>query len=211
MSLIKFWLLLYNSYVVPWLFACQLSLSLAGASLCFSWSLSHLHGFIWQLWGIVAFFPLDYSNSSNRYYLSTSRELKRLDAVSRSPIFAWFSESLAGASTIKAYTQQSVFITNNQGRLDRNQICYLPSIYVNRWLAVRLEFVGAIIILVVATLSIVALRTTGLDAGLAGLVLSYALNTTSSLVRTEEKYLTDFSNVWFRIGWFAQRARWSKI
>lgn len=115
--------------------------------------------------------------------MATSRELKRLDAVSRSPIFAWFSESLSGLSTIRAFNQQSVFISRNEARLDRNQICYLPSISVNRWLAVRLELVGASIILVTAILAVAALITTGVDAGLVGLVLSYALNTTSSLVR----------------------------
>ncbi|KAG6844742.1 hypothetical protein H0H87_004074 [Tephrocybe sp. NHM501043] len=113
---------------------------------------------------------------------ATSRELKRLDAVSRSPIFAWFSESLAGLSTIRAFGQQSLFIAANQRRIDRNQICYLPSISVNRWLAVRLEFVGAMIILVVALLAVTAMITTRVDAGLVGLVLSYAINTTSSLV-----------------------------
>ena len=118
----------------------------------------------------------------DRYYLATSRELKRLDAVSRSPIFAWFSESLAGLSTIRAFNQQSIFIGTNQRRVDRNQICYLSSISVNRWLSVRLEAVGATIILIVALLAMVALVTTGVDAGLVGLVLSYALNATSSLV-----------------------------
>ncbi|KAJ3985950.1 multidrug resistance-associated ABC transporter [Lentinula detonsa] len=116
-----------------------------------------------------------------KYYLATSRELKRLDAVSRSPIFAWFSESLSGLSTIRAFGQQSIFIANNQRRVDRNQICYLASISVNRWLSIRLEFVGAMIIWIVATLACVALVTTGVDAGLAGLVLAYALNATSSL------------------------------
>lgn len=66
------------------------------------------------------------------YYLATSRELKRLDAVSRSPIFAWFSESLSGLSTIRAYSQQGIFEAKNQQRVDRNQMCYLPSISVNR-------------------------------------------------------------------------------
>ncbi|KAK0202906.1 P-loop containing nucleoside triphosphate hydrolase protein [Desarmillaria ectypa] len=116
-----------------------------------------------------------------KYYLATSRELKRLDAVSRSPIFAWFSESLAGLSTIRAFSQGSLFIAANQRRVDRNQICYLSSISVNRWLSVRLEAVGATIIFLVATLAMVALITTGVDAGLVGLVLSYALNATSSL------------------------------
>ncbi|KAJ3872855.1 multidrug resistance-associated ABC transporter [Lentinula edodes] len=116
-----------------------------------------------------------------KYYLATSRELKRLDAVSRSPIFAWFSESLSGLSTIRAFNQQSIFIANNQRRVDRNQICYISSVSVNRWLSIRLEFVGAMIIWIVATLACVALVTTGVDAGLVGLVLAYALNATSSL------------------------------
>jgi ATP-binding cassette subfamily C (CFTR/MRP) protein 1 len=115
------------------------------------------------------------------YYLATSRELKRLDAVSRSPIFAWFAESLSGLSSIRAYSQQTVFQAKIEQRVDRNQICYLPSISVNRWLAIRLEFVGALVILIASSLAMVALVTSGVDAGLVGLVLSYALNTTSSL------------------------------
>lgn len=105
-----------------------------------------------------------------------------MDSVSRSPIFAWFSESLAGVSTIRAFDQQSLFIATNLRRVDRNQICYLASISVNRWLSVRLEAVGATILLIVALLAMVALITTGVDAGLVGLVLSYALSATSSLV-----------------------------
>lgn len=76
-----------------------------------------------------------------------------------------------------------MFVAGNERRVDRNQICYLPSISVNRWLAVRLEFVGATIIFLAAALSVAALVTSGVDAGLVGFVLSYALNTTSSLVR----------------------------
>jgi hypothetical protein len=52
------------------------------------------------------------------YYLSTSRELQRLDAVSKLPIFAWFSESLLGLSTIRAYGQQAIFITHNTHWID---------------------------------------------------------------------------------------------
>ncbi|KAJ8516868.1 hypothetical protein ONZ45_g5873 [Pleurotus djamor] len=131
---------------------------------------------------LLAVLPLGWFYSRvMTYYLATSRELKRLDAVSKSPIFAWFSESLAGADTIRAFLQQEIFKQANERRIDRNQICYLPSISVNRWLAVRLEFVGAMIILFVALLAMVALMTTGVDAGLVGFVLSYAVNTTSSL------------------------------
>jgi ABC-type multidrug transport system fused ATPase/permease subunit len=119
-----------------------------------------------------------------RYYLATSRELQRLNAVSRSPIISWFSESLTGLSTIRAFNQQAIFTEINERRVDRNQMCYLPSTTVNRWLAVRLEFIGAAIIFISSTLAIAALVTSGVDAGLVGLVISYALNATSSLVST---------------------------
>lgn len=151
--------------------------------------------------------------SPGRYYLATSRELKRIDAVTRSPIFAWFSESLSGTSTIRAFHQQSIFIAANQRRIDHNQICYLPSISVNRWLSVRLEFVGAMIIVTVAFLAMSALITTGVDAGLVGLVLSYALNTTSSLVCSRLFFgiLDVLMFISHRTGSFALPVRLSKI
>ncbi|KAF8735100.1 hypothetical protein AX14_002716 [Amanita brunnescens Koide BX004] len=131
---------------------------------------------------LIVIFPLGWLYGLiMKYYLATSRELKRLDAVSRSPIFAWFSESLAGLSTIRAFNQQSIFASENRRRIDRNQMCYLPSVSVNLWLAIRLEFIGALIILSVALLAVSTLITRGVDAGLVGLVLSYAVNTTSSL------------------------------
>ncbi|KAJ7926369.1 ABC transporter type 1, transmembrane domain-containing protein, partial [Mycena leptocephala] len=117
-----------------------------------------------------------------RYYLSTSRELKHLDAVSKSPIFAWFSESLTGVSSIRSFNQQSIFIKANQRHIDRNQICYLPSISLNCWFSIRLEIVGGVIILVVTVLAMVALITTRVNAGLVRLVLSYGMNATSLLV-----------------------------
>ena len=126
----------------------------------------------------------DISTLPCRYYLATSRELQRLNAVSRSPIISWFSESLTGLSTIRAFNQQAIFTEINERRVDRNQMCYLPSTTVNRWLAVRLEFIGAAIIFISSTLAVAALVTSGVDAGLVGLVISYALNATSSLVST---------------------------
>ncbi|KAH9975853.1 P-loop containing nucleoside triphosphate hydrolase protein [Lactifluus volemus] len=115
------------------------------------------------------------------YYLATSRELQRLNAVSRSPIISWFSETLNGLSTIRAFNQQAIFSETNERRVDRNQMCYQPSTSVNRWLAIRLEFIGAAIIFISSLLAIGALVTSGVDAGLVGLVIAYALNTTSSL------------------------------
>lgn len=117
-----------------------------------------------------------------RYYLRTSRELKRLDSVSKSPIYAHFQESLGGIITIRAYRQQRRFALENEWRVDANLRAYFPSINANRWLAVRLEFIGSFIILAAATFAIVSVATgSGLSAGMVGLAMSYALQITTSL------------------------------
>jgi ATP-binding cassette, subfamily C (CFTR/MRP), member 1 len=78
--------------------------------------------------------------------LTTSRELKRLDSTSRSPVFAHFQETLSGVSTIRAYKQENRFIRTNEDRVDYNQRAYYPSVASNRWLAVRLELIGSFIV-----------------------------------------------------------------
>lgn len=75
----------------------------------------------------------------NRYYLATSRELKRLDATTKSPIFASFQETLGGLSTIRSYKQANRFVAENEARVDRNNETYFASVSCNRWLAIRLE------------------------------------------------------------------------
>ncbi|KAI5956694.1 YCF1 [Candida theae] len=116
-----------------------------------------------------------------QYYLRTSRELRRLDSVSRSPIYANFQESLVGVSTIRAYGKEERFKFLNQYRIDENMKAYNPAINANRWLAVRLEFLGSVIILGAAGLSILTLSSGHLTAGLVGLSVSYALQITQSL------------------------------
>ena len=117
-----------------------------------------------------------------RYYLRTSRELKRLDSISRSPIYAHFQESLGGITTIRAYRQQGKFALENEWRVDANLRAYFPSINANRWLAVRLEFIGSFIILAAAGFAIISVATgSSLSAGMVGLAMSYALQITQSL------------------------------
>ncbi|KAM0414623.1 hypothetical protein ACHAPT_013533 [Fusarium lateritium] len=70
---------------------------------------------------IILAFPLVFVYSyMQRYYLGAKRELKRLDGVSRSPVFAHFQESLAGLTTIRAYSQQERFSLESERRLDAN-------------------------------------------------------------------------------------------
>ncbi|ORZ19904.1 multi drug resistance-associated protein MRP [Absidia repens] len=119
-----------------------------------------------------------------RYYLATSRELKRLDSVGKSPVYSHFQETISGVSTIRAYEQQGRFTYENEIKLDDNQRAYFPSISCNRWLAVRLEFLGSIIIFGAAIFAVVGVlygSQSYIDPGLVGLSVSYALSITQSL------------------------------
>ncbi|XP_015591556.1 multidrug resistance-associated protein 1 isoform X6 [Cephus cinctus] len=113
-----------------------------------------------------------------RFYVATSRQLKRLESVSRSPIYSHFGESVTGAQTIRAYGVQERFIKESESGVDLNQVCYYPSIIANRWLAIRLEMVGNMIIFFSALLSV--LRDS-MSPGLVGLSVSYALQITQTL------------------------------
>uniref|UniRef100_G3N5J3 Multidrug resistance-associated protein 1 n=1 Tax=Gasterosteus aculeatus aculeatus TaxID=481459 RepID=G3N5J3_GASAC len=114
-----------------------------------------------------------------RFYVASSRQLKRLESVSRSPIYTHFNETLLGTSVIRAFGEQERFICESDQRVDLNQKAYYPGIVANRWLAVRLEFVGNCIVSFAALFAVVARES--LSPGIMGLSISYALQLTASL------------------------------
>jgi len=68
-----------------------------------------------------------------RFYVATSRQLKRLESITRSPIYSHFQETLLGVASIRAYKTQKRFILESERRVDYNQIAYYPSICANRF------------------------------------------------------------------------------
>ncbi|XP_043526933.1 multidrug resistance-associated protein 1 isoform X4 [Frieseomelitta varia] len=114
-----------------------------------------------------------------RFYVASSRQLKRLESVSRSPIYSHFSETVSGAQMIRAFGVQNRFIEESESKVDFNQMCYYPSIIANRWLAVRLEMVGNLIIFFSALFAVLSRDT--IKSGVVGLSVSYALQITQTL------------------------------
>ncbi|XP_034083351.1 canalicular multispecific organic anion transporter 2 isoform X2 [Gymnodraco acuticeps] len=114
-----------------------------------------------------------------RFYVATSRQLKRLESVSRSPIYSHFSETVTGTSVIRAYGRHSAFVLMSDMKVDENQKCYYPGIVSNRWLGVRIEFIGNCIVLFAALFAVIGKEN--LNPGLVGLSVSYALQVTMSL------------------------------
>ena len=67
-----------------------------------------------------------------RVYVASSRQLKRIESVSRSPIYHNFLETINGTSTIRVFGQQQRFIQENYFIVDENQVAYYPSVTSNR-------------------------------------------------------------------------------
>ncbi|CAH3177882.1 unnamed protein product [Porites lobata] len=114
-----------------------------------------------------------------RFYVSTSRQLRRIESVSRSPIYSHFFETISGTSTIRAYSQQKRFITEIHRRVDKAHSAHYAYICANRWLALRLEFIGAAILFFASLFAVIARET--IAPGLVGLSVAYALQITGSL------------------------------
>jgi len=118
-----------------------------------------------------------------RVFVSSSRELKRLDAVSLSPILSLFSETLGGRVTVRAFAGEGPLQARNEALVDRSTRAYWPYQIANRWLSVRLETTGNAVTALSALLVSVVLTK---EAGLVGLVVSSASQVTlvlSFLVR----------------------------
>ncbi|KAG1747129.1 ABC protein [Suillus paluster] len=123
------------------------------------------------------------------FYRGSAREVKRLESMLRSIMYAHFSETLTGLPTIRSYGDMKRFIVANRYYIDledralslvatnqRQVVLYLfrgglglfPSL---RWLALRLDFMGSLLVLVVALLAVN--DVSGINAAQIGLVLTY--------------------------------------
>ncbi|KAG0044177.1 hypothetical protein BGZ83_010575 [Gryganskiella cystojenkinii] len=119
------------------------------------------------------------------YYIRSSRALKRIDSVSKSPIYQHFSETLAGVTTIRALNANDRFIADNAAKADVAANAYFSWVVSNRWLQIRLEALGAIVVLAAA---LFAVSRRSLNAGDVGLALSYSLSISQDITWLVRSY-----------------------
>ncbi|GAV87979.1 ABC_tran domain-containing protein/ABC_membrane domain-containing protein [Cephalotus follicularis] len=135
-----------------------------------------------SLWAIMPLLVLFYG--AYLYYQSTSREVKRLDSITRSPVYAQFGEALNGLPTIRAYKAYDRMANINGKSMDNNIRFTLVNMSGNRWLGIRLEILGGLMIWWTATFAVMQngrAENQQAFASTMGLLLSYSLNITSLL------------------------------
>ncbi|GAB9477922.1 Abc transporter c family member 2, partial [Globisporangium polare] len=111
------------------------------------------------------------------HFKKTSREVKRLDGVSRTAVFNLFGETISGLSTIRAFKMQDTFRALNKEAVDNNTTFYFFYRVSGRWLSTRLDWLSVLIIFVV---SIYLVSTKGqVGTVIAGISLTYSLMLTT--------------------------------
>ena len=128
-----------------------------------------------------------------RFYISSSRDLKRLESVQRSPLYQQFGETLSGMVTIRAYSDEGRFIRDNISCVNTHNRPFINLWATNRWLAFRVDIVGALVAFF--TGAFIVLSVGKVDAGAAGLAMTYAVTFTENILWFVRLYASNEQNM----------------
>ncbi|WRT68580.1 uncharacterized protein IL334_005558 [Kwoniella shivajii] len=100
------------------------------------------------------------------FYRRSSREFKRIDSILRSSLYSHFSESLSGVATIRSYGESDRFFRDNVYRMDVENRAYYLTIINQRWLGMRLDFLGSLLSFSVAIIVVCSHKVSAASGGL---------------------------------------------
>ncbi|CAD6238488.1 unnamed protein product [Miscanthus lutarioriparius] len=125
---------------------------------------------------VIAIIPLVILNIWYRgYYLSTSRELTRLESITKAPVIHHFSETVQGVMTIRCFRKEDSFLQENLNRVNSSLRMDFHNNGANEWLGFRLELIGSFVLCFTAVL-MVTLPSSIVKSEYVGLSLSYGLS-----------------------------------
>ncbi|KAF8666092.1 hypothetical protein HU200_053802 [Digitaria exilis] len=116
-------------------------------------------------------------------YITTSRELTRLQGVTRAPIIDHFTETFLGAPTVRCFRKENEFHQTNLDRINSNLRMSFNNYAANEWLGFRLELIGTLILSITAFLMI-SLPSNFIKKEFVGMSLSYGLSLNSLVYYT---------------------------
>ena len=111
-----------------------------------------------------------------------SRDLKRIDGTTRSPIYSYLNSTIHGLKVIRSYHAEKICLSEFFTHLDNNTRAIYLSFVTNRWAGIRFDWVTVAFLAIVTSLALIA-RITGQQFSAAdiALTLSYSLSLTGLL------------------------------
>ncbi|KAK5003773.1 Transporter of the ATP-binding cassette (ABC), partial [Cryomyces antarcticus] len=128
-----------------------------------------------------------------KFYINSSRDLKRLESVQRTPLYQLFGETLSGMTTIRAYGDERRFLRDNLNRVNTHSRPFIYLWAANRWLAFRVDVTGALVSFFTGVF--VLLSVGRIDAGAAGLAMTYAVTFTENVLWFVRLYSANEQNM----------------
>lgn len=128
-----------------------------------------------------------------KFYLASSRDLKRLESVQRSPLFQQFGETLSGVTTIRAYGDERRFVRENLNKINAQLRPFIYLWAANRWLAFRTDVLGDLVSFFAGVFVILSLGK--IDPGSAGISLSYAIGFADNILWLVRLYAMNEQNM----------------
>ncbi|ESX02077.1 ABC-type multidrug transport system [Ogataea parapolymorpha DL-1] len=116
------------------------------------------------------------------FYQASAREVKRIEGVQRSIVYANFDEVLQGNETIKLYNLTGKFVDKNITLINRMNESYFLANSLQRWLAVSLHGCAAGMNLLISMLCVG--RAFKISAASSGLIISYLVSVSMQLINT---------------------------
>ncbi|PIK47382.1 putative multidrug resistance-associated protein 4 isoform X3 [Apostichopus japonicus] len=110
------------------------------------------------------------------YFLATSRDVKRIEGVCRSPVFSHLSSTLQGLTTVRAFHAQRRFVSKFDMYQDVHTESWFAFLATTRLFGIMLDWLVAVFMIIVSFGSVVSKDFLGLDAVEVGLSLTYALS-----------------------------------
>ena len=90
-------------------------------------------------------------NKVGQLFRHTSREIRRLDSTTRSPIYAHFGETLSGLATIRCFGDGQRFTTQNEAKVEQNLRVWFINQCTHRWLNTRFDLISLILQVITRT------------------------------------------------------------
>jgi ABC-type multidrug transport system fused ATPase/permease subunit len=110
-----------------------------------------------------------------RYYIAAARELSRLVGVCKAPLIQHFSETISGATTIRSFSQEFRFRSDNMRLSDGYSRPKFYTAGAMEWLCFRLDMLSSLTF-VFSLVFLVSIPTGVIDPSLAGLAVTYGLS-----------------------------------
>ncbi|KAG6521811.1 hypothetical protein ZIOFF_018944 [Zingiber officinale] len=112
---------------------------------------------------------------STNHYVNAARELARMVGIQKAPILHHFSESFAGAATIRCFNQEERFSKKNLSLIDDYSRVTFHNYATMEWLSLRVNFLFNIVFFAMLAM-LVSMPRNAIDPSLAGLAATYGLN-----------------------------------